>query len=204
MGRARGYRTKARTHVEIEKVARRFREIIMDGDGASALPGVSLFEKLDRVTIRIGDEEIPVDYEIADLLPGAEARTRFDAKERKIFVALSAQTYRKLERGDYRARFTLLHELGHVLLHARTLMKLSAIPHAEAALMRVGHPVYEDSEWQADSFAAAALMPARAMRELEQKGRLDVMNIQIYFKVSLQAAEIRIAHYHSRKRSLIE
>lgn len=49
-----------------------------------------------------------------------------------------------------RARFTLAHELGHLVLHEGPAL------HRQTAMIK--HKVFEDSEWQADYFAEF-LMP---------------------------------------------
>ena len=82
---------------------------------------------------------------------------------------------------DGRHRFTLAHEVGHLFLHQ------GAEAYARRASYTQTHKAYEDSEWQADYFAAELLMPYE-----EVKAYLDVYDIAEDFGVSLQAAEIRM------------
>lgn len=55
-----------------------------------------------------------------------------------------------------RPQFTLAHELGHLVLHAGLKRELDYYPRNK---FTSDHKVYEDSEWQADTFAAEFLMP---------------------------------------------
>ena len=89
--------------------------------------------------------------------------------------------YAEMCRGGVRAMFTLGHEVGHIVLaHRRTLNRAKA-PHEI--------PIYKNSEWQADCFAAEFTMP------------LDIMNshrlftarqVAAFFGVSMPAAENRV------------
>ena len=77
-----------------------------------------------------------------------------------------------------RARFTIIHEIGHLVLH-------QGVPFARTQASN--HKIYEDSEWQADTFAAEFLMPVEAVvlcRSVE-----EVMQT---FGVSRAAAESRL------------
>jgi hypothetical protein len=71
-------------------------------------------------------------------------------------ISLSAETYQKACGDDPRARFTIIHELGHILLaHTRTFHRDSNETIA----------AFEDSEWQANQFAAEFLMPLDHMAQ---------------------------------------
>lgn len=58
--------------------------------------------------------------------------------------------------GRGRDRFTLAHEVGHLLLHGG--IRLARTSGRSQTL----HKPYEDSEWQADVFAAELLMPVES------------------------------------------
>lgn len=105
-------------------------------------------------------------------------------------LILSAATFDQLPTGG-RALFTAAHEVGHVLLHADQVRErfangLDTVLHRKANLK-----AYEDPEWQANTFAAALLMPLPAVQKLMRLGESigDVANI---FKVSHSAAQIRV------------
>lgn len=70
-------------------------------------------------------------------------------------IKLRNSVYQALERGDGRARFTAAHEFGHLVLHC-------GLP-TYRAFSDQYQPLY-DPERQANIFAAAFLMPAKAFR----------------------------------------
>ena len=57
--------------------------------------------------------KIGYDYEVVDMPTGKEAETNFKDK----IIRISSVTYEALCRNDGRARFTVMHEIGHVILH---------------------------------------------------------------------------------------
>jgi len=171
-----------------------------------ALPGLQLFERLAKYSVEVGSREIPLDYEVSDLPFGTEARARFDSDAGKIVVALSNTTYEDLEAEVPRARFTLGHEIGHAVLHSAELVRLSSIPERVAALHRgqANHPIYQDVEWQANSFSSALHMPAQGLVTLEKTlGRLDSTEVRKRFLVSDPAARIRVENFNKRRSELL-
>lgn len=79
-----------------------------------------------------------------------------------------------------RAIFTVAHEIGHLALgHRRTFNRDST-----------NCKVYEDSEWQANTFAGEFLMPLDLIRE---KKAFTAERIAEIFGVSIQAAETRVS-----------
>lgn len=167
-----------------------------------------------KITIRVQQMLLHVDYHVADLAAGVLAETRLVSeypggrkREPTLEVALSTQTFAELERGNPRALFSLVHELGHVLLHCREVVRLSSIPHETAALLRgnyVSIPFYKDVEWQANGFAAACLMPATVLEAFDQTGRLSVDNLVGFLNVSRKSAGIRINVFRERRVALLE
>lgn len=79
-----------------------------------------------------------------------------------------------------RGAFTLIHELGHYLLHYLQ---------SDARLTRISDdtnvPAYCDPEWQADAFASEFLMP------FEECINMDKEEIRKTYHVSRTAAEVR-------------
>lgn len=65
-------------------------------------------------------------------------------------IWIKESVYNKACLGEGRARFTIAHEIGHLLLHKQS----------HIAFCRGDYPIktYEDPEWQADCFAAELLM----------------------------------------------
>lgn len=87
--------------------------------------------------------------------------------------------YRQMCGGGQRAVFTFGHELGHALLaHRRTYNRQSG-----------NVPIYCNSEWQANSFAAEFTMP---LDQIQQLGLDTPERIAAHFGVSGAAARSRI------------
>ncbi|MEO0860829.1 MAG: ImmA/IrrE family metallo-endopeptidase [Pseudomonadota bacterium] len=90
-----------------------------------------------------------------------------------------------------RDRFTIAHELGHVLLHLPILKE--ADPNSSMRATRwVDHsdPVQQRAEWEANWFAAGFLMPKGLF--LSSIG-MGAEYLAKKFNVSRKAAELRIA-----------
>lgn len=93
-------------------------------------------------------------------------------------IFLTEDTYKKALRNDSRTRFTIFHELGHLVLgHNKVL-------HRGSSGTRIVKP-YEDSEWQADQFAAEITMP---LNEILTRKLLTAAQLQTHFGVSEAAA----------------
>lgn len=67
-------------------------------------------------------------------------------------IKIREDVYEKANNGDGRARFTILHEVGHLLLHDNDRVALCR--KSDNATVKA----YEDPEWQADVFAGELLM----------------------------------------------
>lgn len=93
----------------------------------------------------------------------------------KMFIR--KDVYDALHAGDPRARFTIAHEFGHFVLHDGI-----ALARSNAR----SHKVYEDSEWQANCFAAELLAPKDQCKDLTED------EIMEKFKVSRQCAGFRL------------
>jgi len=148
------------TRGSIEQIARAARLVLApDVRADQPLPGVALFERLE--SYNVGGKEIT--FGVDDEMPrGVEAEARFEPSTGKILVLLAERTYHQLEAGDPEARLTLYHEIGHAVLHHDQLVRMSTIPHAQAALARaVKHTRREDTEWQADTFAELFACPRK-------------------------------------------
>lgn len=96
-------------------------------------------------------------------------------------LVLKNSVYERACRNSPRELFTVFHELGHALLgHRRTMNR-----------EHPGQPmrVFENSEWQADLFAAEMLMPAS---EIRRRRLWTPELIMQAFGVSYTAAKNRI------------
>lgn len=91
-----------------------------------------------------------------------------------------------------RNRFTVAHELGHLLLHYPMVNKVSP-----GAIMRAtrwvdeSDKVQQRAEWEANWFAAGFLMPSDIFRARSAALSADLDKLADEFEVSRQAAELR-------------
>jgi hypothetical protein len=118
--------------------------------------------------------EIEEDYKMA----GAEARTSYYEP----LITVAARTYRDLGRGEGRARMTIAHEIGHLMMHCLRPVAMNRSNFYDR---------HCDPEWQADVFAAALLMPKAAFRRCRTVG--EAMKL---FGVSRSAAITRAGWLH--------
>jgi hypothetical protein len=127
------------------------------------------------------------DYEL-DILPvGIEAA--MDPQEK--LVILSPGTYEELIDGVARARFTVAHEIGHVILHAKFLRHRLLDGGNILKLHRGDIPAFRDPECQANAFAASFLMPTHHVDLMEKEGAGQQELVKT-FNVSWESAEYRI------------
>ncbi len=96
----------------------------------------------------------------------------------KATIKLREDVYEGAVEGSGRDRFTASHEFGHMLLHTNVSMARS--------VGLSGHRIFEDSEWQADRFAAELLMPAAVVQTCR-----NIYEVTEACRVSSQAAEVR-------------
>lgn len=75
-------------------------------------------------------------------------------------VLIRRDVYDGANQGVGRDRFTLAHELGHLLLHRGHRYLERPAPNAPPR-----HAKFEDSEWQANAFASELLMPVHVVRQ---------------------------------------
>lgn len=105
------------------------------------------------------------------------------------------QIYVEVNDTPNRKRFTVAHEIAHYLLHFRD----QDVEHVDDAdsFRTVADPTSEWTperrrEWEANYFAAALLMPERAVREAVAR-KLSLSTLADYFQVSDRAMAIRLA-----------
>lgn len=99
-------------------------------------------------------------------------------------ITVPQSTYNAACRGHGRSRFTLCHELGHLFMHAN----------GQFARTSGNLPDEEDSEWQADVFAAALLMPQEMVHAVDSTRELMILS-----RSSYTAADIQFRMYGTEK-----
>ena len=166
---------------DIEEAARVTRERALAAGVPDALP----FDVESTVEFALG---FALHLDVDDLPPGVLGSTDFAARVVQVSSAVTAHTAR--------LRFTVAHEVGHVVLHAALLAGRDALP----TLFDVGalEPVRDARlERQADAFAGALLVP-RAAVERRYLGtglaerQFVVEDACVTFGVSRAAARIRL------------
>ena len=164
--------------IDIREYAMRIRGILGYKD-TDFIHAPKLF---DRLAILFADQGLEFDYKI---LPDNDGI--FANKEEAYTDLLTGTIYIKesvmeeaCRRSFKRGTFTLIHELGHFLLHyLQSEAKLTRVPDDTVV------PVFCNPEWQADTFASEFLMPYEACLFL------TIEEIRKQYHVSRQAAEVR-------------
>lgn len=141
-------------------------------------------EPYQNINIGLLLDKLNVEYNISydvlepDEMPHPEIEACWDPNSMTIYIR--SDVFQKACCNDPRGKFTVTHELGHCLLgHRRTINRSGA---------DVAPKVYEDSEWQANQFAAEFLMPLQIIQNLNLN---DASKIKMHFDVSLPAATNR-------------
>lgn len=185
---------KSHTYRSIEVCAKDVREVLgLAADEPADMHEIFEF-RIDDFLVGSGTVRAPMVHGVEDIT--TEALTRWNCDEERIELILSGEWYRALCIGHARARFTVAHELGHAVMHTKTLVALGDLSlQSQAALHRglKDHPIHRDTEWQANSFAAAFLMPLDGIQLLRQsRGGASIAKLSARFGVSNEAAAVRL------------
>ncbi len=97
-------------------------------------------------------------------------------------IRIRQDVYKKACEGSVRDRFTIAHEIGHLLLHDDDAIALCRSD-SEVAI-----PKYADPEWQANVFAGEFLMNADLIKDM------SVEQVSSGCGTSMQAAEIQLKY----------
>ena len=198
----RGY-----SYQNLEKVATYVRDQL-NYSPTEAINTLQLFDGLDITVQDRTGQDIPIRGSVIEL-DKLEGFTRYDSDNRIIEILASPKTYDWLEKNYPRGGYFVAHELGHCLLHTDQLVRLAQMPRVQQATLHRGgqtivHKTYQDTEWQANAFASALLMPARGLLILERMyDKLSPEIVAEHFRVSAQAANYRIDLYNNRKQQLL-
>jgi hypothetical protein len=198
---------RPQSYSSLERIAAHVRTRLLPGrSDIEHVPGLELFERLDEYSVSVRGSSLRLQYGVEDLPSGIEAQAHYSVEEKAIVVVLTEATYEDLRAGTGRALFTVGHEIGHAVLHPTELVERRLADVDSRALHRgnaAGHKAFMDTEWQANGFAAAMLMPATGLVKMEQAGRLDARTVANTYLVSLQAAEFRLKVLADRRRELL-
>ncbi len=117
-------------------------------------------------------------------------------------LVLTEATCTDANNGGVRARYTVVHEIGHAVLHGSQLRVVHSLGFTVSRYSRTELRPFEDPEWQANAFAAAALMPSelvvRLLSPFSHDGAVRdesraIAIIKEKFNVSQPAAERRLS-----------
>lgn len=182
-GPLNGFRVQPRNIHSIRQSANAVRELLGIGDNIKEL-------SMSRFLDDLASYGVTYDVLEEDDMPHVGVEACCDPQN--LLLCLREDVFVRACINDPRARFTIMHEFGHLLLgHARTTNRTES---------SVRPPrVFEDSEWQANQFAAEILMPLNMIKEKELKTEWDIMH---HFNVSEPAAAIRVRQL--RKRNEME
>jgi hypothetical protein len=194
-----------RSYRNLEKVAAIVRQKL-NFEADEAINALRLFESLDEITIECSSGRIPLGYGVIELTD-SEGYVKYDSKKQIVEVLASEHAYGWLQQRHPRGGYFVAHELGHCLLHIDQLLRLARMPAAErAALHRLKkeHKPYEDTEWQANAFASALLMPALGLVTLEKEhGPISAVEVSERFGVSQEAAGYRLELFAAKRLDLL-
>lgn len=158
----------ARSNNSIELEANIFRDLFCLED-RPYFPVIQALELL-REVYPGADFEVMFESEMGD----DHGRTFPDQK----LIWVREDVYERADSGEARDRFTICHEIGHLLMHQN--IALSRVD------PRSPPKVYRNSEWQADKFASYLLMPKKILSQYS-----DINKVMIDFGTSFQAANAR-------------
>ncbi|ARB44969.1 ImmA/IrrE family metallo-endopeptidase [Alloalcanivorax xenomutans] len=169
-----GKRVAPLSAAAIRNHALSFRDAI--GQKGSYVKVIRLLELLQ--SIEFLDFEVVEDHVLGD----EEAVSYPD----KSFMRIKETVYDKAANDDGHCRFTIAHELGHMIMHKGQ---------ANFARGTSGdHKIFEDSEWQADAFASEFLIDQRLIPQAANEETIVEM-----FGVSGSAARHRLKRFYSGK-----
>lgn len=167
-----GYRVPAKSVGQIRSSAQNVSNILAIGDD---------IKTLDIGCFLDGLSEFSITYDILETADMPHKGVEACCMPEQLVIHIREDVYENACYFDPRARFTVMHEFGHLILgHQRTLNR-----------EEVGSKLknYEDSEWQANQFAAEILMPYEQIKTLKLN---TAQQIATQFNVSQPAAHRRI------------
>lgn len=162
---------KPRSRKEIREIALFIREIY-SSERVTSFPILKFMEYVIPEFIEGFQYIIKDDSEMGD----CDGKT-FPEKR---LIYLKRSVYDGAYYKNPRDRFTVAHEVGHLLLHDNESISYG----------RTNKPIkpYENPEWQANTFAAELLIPINQIRNLSP------YEISEMFNVSLSAAKIQLKY----------
>lgn len=170
----RGHKVRPLSIEKIRSIAHQIKDMFQIVE--QYLPIVLLVELLHQQGL--------IEFEIAEKSSMPDDYGLTYPKKNKIVIR--EDVYDLAVEGDGFGRFTVAHELGHLILHNQEVV-YARNQHGGK------HEVFEDSEWQGDKFAQELLVDTRQVSKEYQ-----ISDIEGKFGVSRKAAEVT---YRSLKKA---
>lgn len=99
---------------------------------------------------------------VLEIVPDDELKDKYaETLPLQFLIRVRESTYNGACNGINRDRFTLAHELGHLLMHRQDISLAQYCNKNQIA-------AYEDAEWQANIFAAEILAPSYLVKDLDE------------------------------------
>ncbi|MDB2439732.1 ImmA/IrrE family metallo-endopeptidase [Hellea sp.] len=165
-----------------------------DGPEATNLDKQSVFRIAEKAARNFGYLENFDIYEAVKSLGGKVYTKDFWAEGSTPYGSLEVNSENDFtifvpqETSDVRDRFTIAHELGHYVLHY--LWPIHVLKKGQFKL-RASRYGSDRTEWEANWFASAFLMPEDEFRKLVEDEKLPISRVARHFKVSQAAASTR-------------
>jgi hypothetical protein len=167
---------------KIELVAEHFLSKVQPGCLGAPIP-FDVERCLDVVLPRWGYQP-----DLVDLGPGIEGLTDPINK----LVRIPPHVHEKMVAGNGRARFTVSHEIGHVILHAQQVREIMVNCGQDGLKRRSDINACRDPEWQANAFAAALLMPENVVKKILEEEYGCAALVALRLQVSTLATDYRL------------
>lgn len=191
MSHRHGIRTRPRTAQQIAAVAASVREQVAPGIAPTDPFPVSRLAEVDAIEVEGFRFSVSVYAQRSMRALDLWAVSWWDPAATKATLTLCEVTWAEVHGDVPRSRWTVAHELGHVCLH-RTEIQAGLLyghhPAEQDGLVQI-HMPGEDTERQANWFAAELLMPEVGLRQLNGCG---VASLVLRYRVSERAVRIRL------------
>lgn len=128
---------------------KQIRQIVKMIKRKCGLEKVIKFQVCDFFKFIMGKLFPDFEWEIRSKKEMPEEGLTFPAQKK---IDIREDVYKAACRGDGRARFTIMHEIGHLILHNSNKVALCRLSAGERLR------AFEDPEWQANTFASEFLM----------------------------------------------
>ena len=168
------FKAKGLSRVQIRSMALQLRKLL----GLEDVLYIDVLQLLENVFASIG-----LDYEI---IPIDEMEQEALTVPNENRILIREDIYSRAVEGQGRARFTIIHEIGHALLHGGR-----SVSYARGEI-----PTYCDPEWQANAFAGEFLMAYHLVKNM------PVQQIAEKCGTSLAAARYQSMQYNKKRQAV--